>query len=151
MQTHCQITTCCPCLQSCIYHSGHTNHTAYLAARAGLQLLADETMEINKEGQPAVLQEHLPGDVGELADSAAWAALAPLARGSVLDGTARFSKQLLGLDKTVLDPVQVQACRVTHLHVTSMGVTSLHAASMHCSLHMALCMCSIMLMQEGWG
>ncbi|KAG2491671.1 hypothetical protein HYH03_010040 [Edaphochlamys debaryana] len=43
----------------------------------------------------------------ELADSPAWLALRPLSLGgSVLDGAGRFSKQILGLDRAVTDPVQ---------------------------------------------
>ncbi|EFJ49103.1 hypothetical protein VOLCADRAFT_90391 [Volvox carteri f. nagariensis] len=46
---------------------------------------------------------------GELADCAAWLALRPPSMGlggSVLEGTAKFSKQVLGLDRAVTDPVQ---------------------------------------------
>ncbi|GIL87549.1 hypothetical protein Vretimale_14752 [Volvox reticuliferus] len=44
---------------------------------------------------------------GELADSGAWLALRPPnLGGSVLEGTAKFSKQILGLDRAVMDPVQ---------------------------------------------
>ncbi|PNW78052.1 hypothetical protein CHLRE_10g462300v5 [Chlamydomonas reinhardtii] len=44
---------------------------------------------------------------GDLDACAAWSALRPLGHGGgVLDGTARFSKQILGLDRAVTDPVQ---------------------------------------------
>ncbi|GIL61481.1 hypothetical protein Vafri_15917 [Volvox africanus] len=44
---------------------------------------------------------------GELADSGAWLSLRPPnLGGSVLEGTAKFSKQILGLDRAVMDPVQ---------------------------------------------
>ncbi|GLI63759.1 hypothetical protein VaNZ11_006833 [Volvox africanus] len=44
---------------------------------------------------------------GELADSGAWLSLRPPnLGGSVLEGTAKFSKQILGLDRAVTDPVQ---------------------------------------------
>ncbi len=69
---------------------------------------------------------------GELGDSAAWVALGKGAAqgaaaaaggaagagagagggGGLLDGTARLSKQLLGLDRGVTDPVQVGGCGV---------------------------------------
>ncbi|GFR52609.1 hypothetical protein Agub_g15124, partial [Astrephomene gubernaculifera] len=44
---------------------------------------------------------------GELGDCPAWAALRPAGQGgAVLEGTARLSKQLLGLDRGVTDPEQ---------------------------------------------
>ncbi|KAG2449349.1 hypothetical protein HYH02_005504 [Chlamydomonas schloesseri] len=44
---------------------------------------------------------------GDLDACAAWVALRPLGHGGgVLDGTAKFSKQILGLDRGVTDPVQ---------------------------------------------
>jgi hypothetical protein len=46
---------------------------------------------------------------GELEGSAAWAAVAPPASATLVEGTAKLSKQLLGLDHKVLDPVQVAA------------------------------------------
>lgn len=38
---------------------------------------------------------------GELADSPAWRALTPLQQGSLMEGTALLSKQILGLEKKV--------------------------------------------------
>ncbi|MEW5313788.1 MAG: hypothetical protein WDW38_005325 [Sanguina aurantia] len=46
---------------------------------------------------------------GDLEGSSAWASLQPPPSHGVLEGTARFSKQLLGIDRSVTDPVQVRA------------------------------------------
>lgn len=43
---------------------------------------------------------------GELGDNATWRALAPLQQGTLMEGTALLGKQILGLEKKVLDPVQ---------------------------------------------
>ncbi|GAX73670.1 hypothetical protein CEUSTIGMA_g1121.t1 [Chlamydomonas eustigma] len=43
---------------------------------------------------------------GELAEHPAWRSLVPLQSGSLVEGTAKLGKQILGLEKKVLDPVQ---------------------------------------------
>jgi hypothetical protein len=44
---------------------------------------------------------------GELAESPMWCSLRPLSQGGLMGGTAKLSKQLFGLERSVLDPVQV--------------------------------------------
>lgn len=46
---------------------------------------------------------------GDLDSSAAWASLRPMPGPSIVDGTTRLSKQLLGLERSVVEPVQVCA------------------------------------------
>mmetsp|Transcript_24550 Transcript_24550/g.53643 ORF Transcript_24550/g.53643 Transcript_24550/m.53643 type:complete len:672 (+) Transcript_24550:240-2255(+) len=43
---------------------------------------------------------------GDLADSPQWRALQPMQQGNFVEGTAKLSKQLFGLERQVLDPVQ---------------------------------------------
>jgi hypothetical protein len=45
---------------------------------------------------------------GELESSPAWNSAAPPAPANLMESTALLSKQLLGLEKSVLDPVQVR-------------------------------------------
>ncbi|KAG1665676.1 hypothetical protein FOA52_005466 [Chlamydomonas sp. UWO 241] len=43
---------------------------------------------------------------GELSEHYAWKALVPLHQGTLVEGTAKLGKQILGLEKKTLDPVQ---------------------------------------------
>ena len=45
---------------------------------------------------------------GELAEHPMWCSLRPLSQGGLIGGTAKLSKQLFGLERSVLDPVQVR-------------------------------------------
>ncbi len=45
---------------------------------------------------------------GDLETNAAWAALRPIPPAGIVDGTAKLSKQLLGWERSVVDPVQVR-------------------------------------------
>jgi hypothetical protein len=43
---------------------------------------------------------------GELSEHYAWKAFVPLHTGTLVEGTAKLGKQILGLEKKTLDPVQ---------------------------------------------
>eukprot|EP00967_Tisochrysis_lutea_P092862 scaffold134002_cov22-Tisochrysis_lutea.AAC.1 len=44
---------------------------------------------------------------GDLEANPAWTALRPIPSAGIVDGTAKLSKQLLGWERSVIDPVQV--------------------------------------------